>query len=111
MGNQNITICPNANYTEDGYTAIDNYDGDITDKVQVRNENNKVTYQVTDSSGNTAKITRTITKEDKTKPSITLKGNQNQTIYLGTSWQEPGYTASDNCEGDITNKVVVNRLC
>ncbi len=106
-GNQNITICPNANYTEDGYTAIDNYDGDITDKVQVKNENNKVTYQVTDSSGNTAKITRTITKEDKTKPSITLKGNQNQTIYLGTSWQEPGYTASDNCEGDITNKVVV----
>lgn len=106
-GNQNITICPNANYNEEGYSAIDNYDGDITNKVQVKTENDIITYQVKDSSGNKAKVTRKITKEDKTNPEITLKGSKNQTIHLGTSWKDPGYTATDNCDGDITNKVVV----
>ena len=107
-GNQNITICPNKEYKEEGYKAIDNYDGDITSKVQVITKNNIITYKVEDSSGNKTELTRTITKEDKTSPTITLKGNQSQTIYIGESWKEPGYTAADNCDNDLTSKVVIS---
>ena len=107
-GNQNITICPNKEYQEEGYKAIDNYDGDITSKVQVITKNNIITYKVEDSSGNKTELTRTITKEDKTSPTITLKGNQSQTIYIGESWKEPGYTAADNCDNDLTSKVVIS---
>ena len=107
-GNQNITICPNKEYKEEGYKAIDNYDGDITSKVQVIIKNNIITYKVEDSSGNKTELTRTITKEDKTSPTITLKGNQSQTIYIGESWKEPGYTAADNCDNDLTSKVVIS---
>lgn len=107
-GNENVTVCPNAEYQEEGYKAIDNYDGDITDKVKITKEENKITYSVKDTSGNITKITRTITKEDKTLPEITLKGNSTETIYLGNTWKEPGYTASDNCDNDITNSVVTS---
>lgn len=107
-GNQNITICPNKEYQEEGYKAIDNYDGDITNKVQVITKNNIITYKVEDSSGNKTELTRTITKEDKTSPTITLKGNQSQTIYIGESWKEPGYTAADNCDNDLTSKVITS---
>ena len=107
IGNQNITICPNKEYKEEGYKAIDNYDGDITDKVKITTKNDTIIYQVEDSSGNKSKISRKITKEDKTNPTIILKGSKSQSIYVGSSWKEPGYTASDNCDNDLTNKVVV----
>lgn len=107
-GNENVIVCPNAEYQEEGYKAIDNYDGDITDKVKITKEENQITYSVKDTSGNITKITRTITKEDKTLPEITLKGNSTETIYLGNTWKEPGYTASDNCDNDITNSVVTS---
>ena len=105
-GNENVTICPQAQYQEEGYKVIDNYDGDITNKVKITKKDNLITYSVKDTSNNETKITRTITSEDKTLPTITLKGSTNQTIYLGNTWKEPGYTAYDNCDNDITNNVV-----
>ena len=37
-GEENIIICPNKEYVEEGYIAIDNYDGDITDKVEIKKD-------------------------------------------------------------------------
>ena len=105
-GNENISICPNAEYKEEGYKATDNYDGDITKNVKITTKDGIISYSVKDSSGNTAEITRTITKEDKIAPTITLKGNKTITLYLGNTWKEPGYAATDNCDNDITNNVV-----
>ena len=105
-GNENISICPNAEYKEEGYKATDNYDGDITKNVKITAKDGIISYSVKDSSGNTAEITRTITKEDKIAPTITLKGNKTITLYLGNTWKEPGYAATDNCDNDITNNVV-----
>ena len=39
-------------YKEEGYTALDNYDGDLTDKVVRTETEDRVIYTVTDSSGN-----------------------------------------------------------
>ena len=49
-------------YVEEGYTATDNFDGDLTDKVEVSEETDDgvITYTVTDSAGNTATATREI---------------------------------------------------
>lgn len=105
-GNENISICPNAEYKEEGYKATDNYDGDITKNVKITTKDGIISYSVKDSSGNTAEITRTITKEDKIAPTITLEGNKTITLYLDNTWKEPGYTATDNCDNDITNNVV-----
>ena len=54
-------------YNEFGYEALDNYDGDITSKVEITNNINlsepgvyDVIYSVTDSSGNKASVTRKV---------------------------------------------------
>ena len=51
-------------------------------------------------------------KEDKTidtvKPEIKLNGDAEITIYVGDSYQELEATASDNIDGDITDKIVIS---
>ena len=51
---------PGHDYREEGYLAVDNYDGDRTDRVEVTRGDGVVTYTVTDSSGNAACVTRRI---------------------------------------------------
>ena len=51
-------------YREEGYIAVDNYDGDITDLVEVTEGDGVMIYTVTDSSGNTATVTREIRYAD-----------------------------------------------
>ncbi len=100
---------PGHSYEEEGYTATDNYDGDLTDQVQSYEENGVVYYSVTDSSGNTATAQRTIVYDDRTAPVITLAGDNPLIVEKGTEVQEPGYTAIDDCDGDITGRVVVTQ--
>ncbi len=47
-------------YVEEGFVATDNYDGDLTAQVIRTTDGETVTYTVTDSSGNTAVVKRTI---------------------------------------------------
>lgn len=105
-GDNPIYVCPNKGYTEEGYTALDNYDGDITDNVDTIIDKNNILYRVFDSSFNRAEVKREIIHEDKINPSIELKGKKTIYIYEGNSYIEEGYTAFDNCDGDITDKVV-----
>ena len=107
-GEDTVKICPNKEYIEEGYTAKDNYDGDLTSKVKVTNKDDKVNYTVKDSSGNIEKKSRTIVKEDLESPVITLKGNKNTYVIVGNKYEEPGFTATDNCDEDITSKVTVS---
>ena len=72
---------PGHPYEEEGYTASDNVDGDLTDKVSVDGSVNtysagtySLTYKVQDNYGNEAAVTRTVTVEpvrqaDTVKPS------------------------------------------
>lgn len=96
---------PGETYQEEGFTASDNYDGDITDKVIRTEADGIVTYQVSDSSGNTFQVERTIVYHDPIPPELTLQGETEMTLAFGTGYQEPGFTAIDNCDGDITDRV------
>ncbi len=95
-------------YQEEGFTATDNHDGDLTAKVRRTSNGRTVTYTVTDSSGNTAVAKRTIVYKDPEAPVITLKGNSTITIVEGEAFTEPGYIASDNAGGDVTANVKVS---
>ena len=39
-----LYLCPDSKYLYDDYKAVDNYDGDITDKVKVTQSGKKLTY-------------------------------------------------------------------
>ena len=107
-GNIDTLVCPNTEYKEEGYEAIDEYDGDLTKKVKVKVNKNYIEYKVTDSSNNKYKIKRNLTYKDEEKPKIELKGNDNITLYVGDTYEEPGYTATDNCDGDLSSKIEVS---
>ena len=99
---------PGEAYTEEGFTAIDEYDGDITDRVTAVEQDGVVTYTVADSSGNQAVVERKIYYFDPTPPELKLLGNGIVYLNYGVSYKESGYSATDNLEGDITDKVTVS---
>jgi hypothetical protein len=47
-------------------------------------------------------------KSDGASPEITLAGDMNMTVYKGQTYTDPGYTATDDKDGDITSKVSVS---
>lgn len=98
---------PTDSYEEEGYSAVDNYDGDITEKVEVSESRGVVSYTVEDTAGNKTTVTRKIVYNDKVPPVITLSDGDIR-IAVGGVYTEPGYRAVDDCDGDITEKVEVS---
>ena len=99
---------PGGTYVEEGYVAVDNHDGNITASV-VRTENgDQVTYRVTDASGNTAEAVRQIEYSDPVAPELALLGAPHIMLQVETPYEEPGFVAMDNCDGDITGLVEIS---
>lgn len=107
-GNNEVVVCPNCEYEEEGYSATDEYDGDLTSKVKKEYLEDKIVYSVEDSSKNKVSVERKIIVGDTEAPVITLKGYENVVIYKGNVYVEEGYSAIDNCDGDITSSVEVS---
>lgn len=99
---------PGHPYEEEGFTAYDAYDGDITDRVQRIEKDGTVHYYVKDSSGNVASVTREIVYNDKTPPVLTLVGSKNEIIYQGSTYQDPGCTATDDCAEITSSRITVS---
>lgn len=100
-----LYICPNGKYLFDDYKAIDNYDGDITDKVQVKRIGNKYRYFVTDSFGNSNVVERVSFYQDISKPTVTLDSSLNITLTVGDKFNDSNYSVSDNCDHNVSVKI------
>ena len=82
IGASSITLDLGETYTEQGATASDNVDGNLTGSIVITGSVNTniagtygLTYSVSDAAGNSASTTRTITvNPDETAPVITLVG-------------------------------------
>ena len=126
-GDATITMAVGTEFVDPGYTATDDYDGDVTSKVVVSGsvDNSKagtyeLTYTVSDTAGNTTSKKRTIIFEklgnleislgsivDGVTPQISLKGANPYCMVKGGTYIEPGATATDNVDGNITDKIAV----
>ena len=109
-----ITLVPDAPdlqpapfYQEAGFSAWDNYDGDITDRVVREEEEGRILYSVVDSSGNPTFLQREIPIFDQYPPELTLLGDQELLLPLGMDFVDPGFTAYDKKDGDLTSQVSV----
>lgn len=103
----NSYACPSKDYIEEGYQAIDNYDGDITSNVTITKQKDSILYSVKDSSGNSQKVTRKIIKGDIEAPKLVLNGEESIVLNMGDAYNELGVTVTDNCDQDIQNKVAI----
>lgn len=101
-------VLPGHVYEEEGFFAEDNYDGDLTSQVVREQTEDAVIYSVTDSSGNAFSVTREIVYNDPIPPELTLDGDTEITLIQSIAYQEPGFSATDNCDGDITDQVEIS---
>ena len=106
-------------FTEPGYVATDDVDGDLTSQVVVKGKvdaekpgNYSIFYSVQDMAGNnSALVKRTVIISplvtDNIPPKLVLFGSE--TIYhvVNEPYFEPGYEAIDSNDGVITSKVEI----
>lgn len=108
-GEKNHFYYKGKEYEEPGFTAYDNFDKDITNEVIIEMKGNEIFYKVKDSSGNeTIEIRNLFYYKDLEFPKIDLNGEEEITLNINEEFMEPGFSASDNIEGDIISKVKTN---
>lgn len=112
-GDQIIEISINSKYEEPGFAATDEYDGELTDKVEIIGEVNTqeygeyvIKYKVTDNSSNTTEVNRIIKVIDEIEPTIECKNNYS--AFKTGSINIIGCEATDNFDGDLTNLITVS---
>ena len=128
LGDVIMNIFMGSTFTDPGATATDTEDGDLTPKIVKGGAVNTstlgtyfLTYGVTDSGGLSAPTTtRTVNVvpegctancgggggTDNARPIITLKGANPLVVTQGTTFVDPGATAFDSEDGDLTAKIV-----
>ena len=95
--------CKNGKLYNYNIKATDNYDNDLTNKVNAELIGDKIKFSVSDSSSNyTEKIVQATLKSEK--PVITLDKKE-EYILVGESLND-NVKASDYCDGDLTNNIV-----
>jgi hypothetical protein len=123
LGASSIEVPVGGKYNEPGWTAIDNVDGDLHDSVKITELFGKkidpistvspttfnLVYTVYDSAGNKAEVSREVkivgTSTDVTPPEIRLEGKVKDTVKLGSTYVDPGATATDDIDGVISTKI------
>ncbi|RLJ17091.1 hypothetical protein DJ030_15095 [bacterium endosymbiont of Escarpia laminata] len=116
LGADPLNLSVGDTYADPGVTALDDVDGNITGNIVVAGDTVNmavegtyvVTYDVSDAAGNAAiPLTRTVNVEDNTAPDITLLGANPLNLSVGDTYTDPGVTALDNVDGNITGNIVV----
>ncbi len=116
LGSNPMNVDLGGTFIDPGATAYDSTDGDITNNIVVTGTVNTsiadtyiLTYSVSDTAGNSAEKTRNvIVSEDNTPPVITLNGSNPMNLSLGQNYNEPGATAYDDIDGDLTDSIEIS---
>ena len=108
-GDAEMHIDQHTAFEEPGFTATDDYDGDLTERVRADGEVNAdvcgaytIKYTVADAAGNETSAVRTIYVDDKEAPEIAMAGDTEMVLTVGNTFSDPGCTASDNVDGEVT---------
>ncbi len=116
LGDAEIVVECGEEFTDEGATAQDLCDGDLSDAILIGGDivdstapgEYVIAYTVADSAGNDAEeISRTVAVVDTTPPVITLQGDLAIIVECGGIFTDPGATAQDACDGDLSDDVVV----
>lgn len=67
-------------------------------------------YTAEDAAGNVVVMDLTIVVVDSTPPVLTLRGSDEVTWSCGITYFDAGFTAVDDCDGDLKEQVVVSGL-
>jgi len=121
LGANPLTLTVNTVFTDPGATATDAQDGDLTSHIIASSTVStttigtySVSYTVTDSGGLTATSTRVVnvvapvSPGANTAPVLTIIGANPLTIDVNTVFTDPGATAIDAQDGDLTSHIIAS---
>ena len=101
-------------WAEPGAAGHDARDGNLTASITVSGTVDMnttgtyvLTYSVADAAGNEANASRTVTVVDTTHPVLTLLGDANMSQAKDSAWVDPGATASDSLDGNLTSSITI----
>jgi hypothetical protein len=100
-------------FNEPGYSAYDDVDGNVTIDVNVSGIVGvakgfyDLVYSVSDKSDNIVTATREVQVVDNTSPAFTLFGGAAVDHEKGKPFVDPGYSAYDLADGDLSSSVFV----
>jgi hypothetical protein len=115
LGNATATVECGGTYADAGATASDVCSGDLTSQIVKGGSVNTavtgtyhLTFDVIDGAGNAAaRVTRTVFVLDSIRPSIALLGGAVVNLECGAVFTDPGATATDSCDGNLTASIQV----
>ncbi len=109
-------FCDNVDKSNFTFQVIDNFDGDITDKVYREEIDGKFIIKAVDSNGNESSKELPVEVTEEPAPLVNMLGNKVVYIYLGGTYYESGAVATDGCgnpiEAEVTSEsnLDVNKL-
>ena len=117
-GAETLSVLQNTTYTDQGATAEDDFDGDVTAAIETDNpvdttaiSSYTIVYNVSDSAGNEAlEVTRTVDviAADTTPPVLTLIGASAMNVLAGSTFTDPGASARDDLDGDLSADIIIS---
>ena len=114
FGGAGITREAGQAWAEPGAAGHDARDGNLTASITVSGTVDMnttgtyvLTYSVADAAGNEANASRTVTVVDTTNPVLTLLGDANMSQAKDSAWVDPGATASDSLDGNLTSSITI----
>lgn len=104
-------------FLDTGATAFDDIDGDLTSKIKISGSVDTsvvgrypIVYSVIDIYGISTSKTRMVVVDDLSGPLITLTGSKTINISPGDIFNDPGATAFDALDGDLTSYIEINGI-
>ena len=114
FGGAGVTREAGQAWAEPGAAGHDARDGNLTASITVTGTVDMnttgtyiLTYSVADAAGNEANASRTVTVVDTTNPVLTLLGDANMSQAKNSAWVDPGSTASDSLDGNLTSSITI----
>lgn len=105
IGAKSVDVCPNTQYIDEGVSAFDKVDGDLTNKISISATQDVIEYTITDNAGNSATAVRQLLYRDVQAPMI--QDAKEISVLQGASLAS--LNAKDNCEGDVSYRIVANK--
>ena len=117
IGEEKMTLYVGDPFVDPGAEAYDDRDGNLTSRIHrfgkvdtQKPGHYRVTYAVRDRAKNRSTIRRyveVIVRPDTTPPQLTLLGDAEMKIEAGESFVDPGATAVDDVDGNLTGEIRV----
>ncbi|MEK7479323.1 MAG: immunoglobulin-like domain-containing protein, partial [Patescibacteria group bacterium] len=114
-GSSTVSMERGYGYMDEGASANDVIDGDITGNIASSTNLNtlvvgtySVIYSVSDTAGNTASSSRVVNViPDITPPTLVINGSSSVSIEQGAVYTDAGASSTDIVDGDISGSIII----